>query len=1131
MAATQPDTTWRDDTEEIRVAIAWNGGVSLAVWMGGVAVELDCARRAFYGAENQPGETPRSVYAELSETLRRRLIPDILTGASAGGLNGALLAGTMRKGRRLPADLLRGKWLSFGDFSKLLRPTEERAPQSLMQGDMFLDEVKLMFAALLGDEQPPPTPHADASSYPQDWKATFAPDPQVKAGLGPFPVLLDVMITNVLGEPQGYVDYWNNELVAREYRAPAKFRKDEDFTTIPLATAARASSSFPAAFEPVKLSGEVAERAGLSAGDVRWAVDGGLLENAPVKYAIDLIPFAQDDRTSRRFLCYLDAAPDKRDPVPTDPAAPNLPAVLGYVVNLPRNARVVDQLYAVEQASRDSGFSQEIQDELFAIGDLERVAARLFDVYRNRRTLLALDELLQSPAKARRIFEQSDRNVPLPWLPQTADFRPNVEKDEWPWGFRAAQRLLLLARDRLLKDGDPREASVRAAKAAIAQEVAGIEELRGDFLQSDLTRGAALRLADADPIDTAAFARLPDLYQKDVAACVTRGLKAYVAASQGQTVAGFVEHGLHVEVIRRAISADDDFETGEQIDFVQLTPVCPCPIFTEKPFNENGPDSPDKKLAGIRLGHFSGFYRRSWRANDFMWGRLDAAVRIVDLMLSDVHARVSDPANRLDAAAIAEALADMLVPDGATGPATDACWLAHEALVDVKSPAADRKIPPEVVQAVAGYPNGDDLPEPAAIRDAMKTALLADLMADAGQALFARTVCARAVQLEILQQELEPLSEQTEVDASLGDFTPPLRLPLGGDSVRKAVVRLRKCWLSKDTYLPKVLGRDSGDESVSNLALETISHAMFVVLSMTRGANAALGRLLGVVRVPLLSISGVASRHRVNRAAVLVSFLGASSYAAARLVQTEPNGVAQVDSLWSGWVLLSWVAALAVLAVAVVPTVRAVRGTKFVRKLGQGAWAAGLVAPLVASIVIAMAWGGIGAIQVVGTPQKKGGPQPSVTVTVHGTVKVTGTAGRSGPVTGTGPFTAQATLSPAGAASPHGSTEAPEWLVWLALGLVFVGVPALRTVKLPIFGAAQNVLFSKLGKLPIAIVLGLVSLAVAGWSMYALVDVLDGESWQIATAAAAFLSFPLCLAYLLFGTQHVRNRRVRDLVR
>ena len=37
------------------MAMALNGGVSLAVWMGGCAVEIDCARRAHLGPENVAG--------------------------------------------------------------------------------------------------------------------------------------------------------------------------------------------------------------------------------------------------------------------------------------------------------------------------------------------------------------------------------------------------------------------------------------------------------------------------------------------------------------------------------------------------------------------------------------------------------------------------------------------------------------------------------------------------------------------------------------------------------------------------------------------------------------------------------------------------------------------------------------------------------------------------------------------------------------------------------------------------------------------------------------------------------------------------------------------------------------------
>src|SRR3954471_4052621 len=52
--------------EDVRVAMALNGGVSLAVWMGGCAVELDAARRA-----HLPGVIP--VSAALCEEFSREV--------------------------------------------------------------------------------------------------------------------------------------------------------------------------------------------------------------------------------------------------------------------------------------------------------------------------------------------------------------------------------------------------------------------------------------------------------------------------------------------------------------------------------------------------------------------------------------------------------------------------------------------------------------------------------------------------------------------------------------------------------------------------------------------------------------------------------------------------------------------------------------------------------------------------------------------------------------------------------------------------------------------------------------------------------------------------------------------------
>ncbi len=41
-------------------------------------------------------------------------------------------------------------------------------------------------------------------------------------------------------------------------------------------------------------------------------------------------------------------------------------------------------------------------------------------------------------------------------------------------------------------------------------------------------------------------------------------------------------------------------------------------------------------LKGIELGHFGAFFSRTYRENDYLWGRLHAADRLVDILLSAV---------------------------------------------------------------------------------------------------------------------------------------------------------------------------------------------------------------------------------------------------------------------------------------------------------------------------------------------------------------------------------------------------------------------------------------------------------------------------------------------------------------
>ena len=112
---------------EIRIALVLNGGVSLAVWMGGVTHELDLIRRA-----SGDGTAPKSQpYDEqLAKRWRdlcrqgdedRRVVVDVIAGTSAGGLNGSLLATAISNGSTLDPDgedgpWLRQKWVALGSL-------------------------------------------------------------------------------------------------------------------------------------------------------------------------------------------------------------------------------------------------------------------------------------------------------------------------------------------------------------------------------------------------------------------------------------------------------------------------------------------------------------------------------------------------------------------------------------------------------------------------------------------------------------------------------------------------------------------------------------------------------------------------------------------------------------------------------------------------------------------------------------------------------------------------------------------------------------------------------------------------------------------------------------------------------
>jgi len=133
--------------KELRFALVCFGGVSLAIYMHGICKEilkLVRASRALHGIadrakrssaafdslidRNDPEYDTEAVYFDLLREVGRkidlRVVVDIIAGASAGGINGTMLARALC--HDLPTARLRDLWLDNADVSGLLSP-EARA--------------------------------------------------------------------------------------------------------------------------------------------------------------------------------------------------------------------------------------------------------------------------------------------------------------------------------------------------------------------------------------------------------------------------------------------------------------------------------------------------------------------------------------------------------------------------------------------------------------------------------------------------------------------------------------------------------------------------------------------------------------------------------------------------------------------------------------------------------------------------------------------------------------------------------------------------------------------------------------------------------------------------------------------
>ncbi|MHC5560312.1 DUF3376 domain-containing protein [Kocuria sp. U4B] len=387
----------------LRCALALRGGVSLAVWIGGAVAELDVLRRIRIHRDGagglhayllQPAEAadPRlaeraAVYAGLlAGAGYDRVEFDVLAGASAGGLNAVVHAVAQRAGAGL--DPLGRLWEDTAGLSRLLRPLGPRPVDSMLRGDGYLWP---RLAEVLAAVHTGPEHHPDlvAEHVTVELSATVLDsDPTARGeaaeGRGDFHFASP--------DPGSPAPPLGNGIPARPPRGAAGEAADDEAERAAalsrIAYAARATASFPGAFEPAAVwsaatSGPLRNtpRPDLShAFSAHRApeelpyrvVDGGVFDNVPIDRAIEAARTRRSLRHADRCLLYLDPDPPHRAGPPS------------RHLDLPRLVRTLG-VTLTRLRRRETG-----EDEVLALSDL--LAEQL--VERGRRSQLAplLDE-------------------------------------------------------------------------------------------------------------------------------------------------------------------------------------------------------------------------------------------------------------------------------------------------------------------------------------------------------------------------------------------------------------------------------------------------------------------------------------------------------------------------------------------------------------------------------------------------------------------------------------------------------------------------------------------------------------------------------------------------------------------
>ena len=510
------------------------------------------------------------------------------------------------------------------------------------------------------------------------------------------PLDLFVTVTDFTGHPERLTLHSPAEVVETEHRLVVGFTDHgspvDSLAALPeLTFAARATSSFPGAFPP--FTARELDRV-LEARDVAWPtrqaflervlprhaaargadtavlIDGSVLANAPFRPAIEALAQRPARREIDRRFVYIDPAPGLKIHMRATGTEPGFfQIILGAISELPRKQPIRDNLEAIAERSaridRMRGIVAAIRPEVEAevtqlFGHtlfLDRPTPSRLAAWRKRAQIAAatssgysyaayghlkmagiVDSLARladqatgrhgGEARRRRIRARLDAGVAASGAheigggfagrasPASIDFLRRFDL-----GFRI-RRLRFLARH--VAELEARDVSVTAMREAVYASLAAYLDLqradahpqlrgalRGDLLLDTIAAAYDLPRHDSDTdVRLAeALARLDRDTRRPL-------LLAYL---------GFV----HFDIATLPLLQGEGLDEFDAIKVDRIAPDDATAI------RSGGAEA---TLKGIQFNSFGAFFSRAYRENDYLWGRLHGAERMIDITASTLPA-------------------------------------------------------------------------------------------------------------------------------------------------------------------------------------------------------------------------------------------------------------------------------------------------------------------------------------------------------------------------------------------------------------------------------------------------------------------------------------------------------------